>query len=615
MLGPTAAMAAPPQIGATWSTAVAATSAVLHAEIDPVEGSAKYHFEVISEAAYQANLSGGKDGFAGALSVPTPEGTVGSSPITVQALVSSGLAAETAYRYRAFAKNPSPSGSAFGPVRTFVTRGFDGALKMLDNRGWEMVSPVDKNGGAIQGAGANAGGDVLQAAAGGESATFSSASSFSDGGEGAPIASQYISRRGAGDWSTENVTAPLFAGGYGENPNGVPYRIFSSDLTRGLLSGVPYPPLAGTGAPAGYLDYYLRDNLVGTFDALIDSADVAGLSLPPPNFELELAGTSSDLGHIVLSSCSALTEAATEIPNGPEHCAASSPNLYEWSPVAGLELINQLPGDSTGTPGASLAASSGTVSADGSEVYWTQGGNLYLREDGAATVQVDQSAGGGGAFQTATPDGSIAFFLKGEHLYRYDTATHTATDLTPGGGVQGMLGASASGAYTYFLTSAGLFLSHNGSNTEIAAAADPSNLPPSTGTARVSADGTRLAFISSAPLTDFENIDKDTHEPDSEIFVYDAAANGGAGLLMCASCNPTNERPAGPSSIPGAVANGQGKGPPASTSPAPCPPTGGGSSSTPKTCSPSRTRTPIATSTSGRHPERGAARNPPAASS
>ena len=72
-----------------------------------------------------------------------------------------------------------------------------------------MVSPVDKNGGAIQGFGQNFGGGVLQAAAGGDGAvTYSSASSFGDGAQGAPAASQYLSRRGAGGWSTENITAP-----------------------------------------------------------------------------------------------------------------------------------------------------------------------------------------------------------------------------------------------------------------------------------------------------------------------------------------------------------------------------------------------------------------------
>ena len=44
--------------------------------------------------------------------------------------------------------------------------------------------------------------------------------------------------------------------------------------------------------------------------------------------------------------------------------------------------------------------------------------------------------------------------------------------------------------------------------------------------------------------------------PATEVYLYDADTKA----LACASCNPTGERPRGPSSIPGAVANGQGVG-------------------------------------------------------
>jgi hypothetical protein len=96
------------------------------------------------------------------------------------------------------------------------------SLQLLDNRGWEMVSPVEKNGGEIQGFGAIAGGGLLQGAANGNSASFSSTSSFGAGAEGAPVASQYISRRGAGGWSTENVTLPTLSGAYARNPSAFP---------------------------------------------------------------------------------------------------------------------------------------------------------------------------------------------------------------------------------------------------------------------------------------------------------------------------------------------------------------------------------------------------------
>ena len=63
-------------------------------------------------------------------------------------------------------------------------------------RGWEMVSPVDKNGGSIQNFGQTFGGGVFQAAAQGAQFTYTSASSFANP-TGAPGSGQYVSRRGA----------------------------------------------------------------------------------------------------------------------------------------------------------------------------------------------------------------------------------------------------------------------------------------------------------------------------------------------------------------------------------------------------------------------------------
>src|SRR5207344_1893060 len=114
-----------------------------------------------------------------------------------------------------------------------------------------------------------------------------------------------------------------------------------------------------------------------------------------------------------------------------------------------------------GTPGAALAAEAGAISSDGSRVYWTAAGNLYLRE-GGQTVQVDEAQGGGGTFETASADGSVAFFSKGGHLYRYLAAAKTSTDLTPGGGVTGVLGASSNGSHVYYLAGTGVALWHDG---------------------------------------------------------------------------------------------------------------------------------------------------------
>ena len=417
------------------------------------------------------------------------------------------------------------------------------SLSLLDGRGWEMVSPVEKNGGEVAAPGALFGGGVLQASADGEAASFSSASSFAEEAQGAPVASQYISRRTVSGWTTEDATLPSFPGAYGEDPAGVPYRLFSEDLARALILNGS----ACAEAPGCPRSYSLRQ-----------SADGA-LALSPEAPDLRFVGASPDLGHVVFSSCRALTANATEVPDGKDGCEASATNLYQWDGTQ-LSLINVLPGQSKGTPGALLAAAGSAVSTDGSRVYFTlvEDGALYLAEAGKEAKLIPGTTGGGAAFQSATPDGSLAFFTKGSHLYRYEATANTATDLTLGGEVQGVFGAAEDGSRVYYLSATGLFLWHSGTTTKVATTADASNYPPSTGAARVSADGTHLAFLSKAPLTGYDNTDRNTGEADSEVFLFDATANGGAGQLSCASCRRDGTRPEGPSTIPGAVANGAG---------------------------------------------------------
>jgi hypothetical protein len=560
----------PPQIPAAWATEVTSASVRLNAEINPSESATTYHFNYLTLAAYEANIKAGKDGFAGAFKAPTgvdPNIGGGSTPLFPAQSVT-GLKGEAAYRYRAVAKNGA--GTTPGPEHTFITQGGGGPLKLLDNRGWEMVSPVDKNGGEVQGLGPSAGASLLQAAPDGQAISFGSASSFGVEAGGAPAVSRYLSRRQPGSWSVENVSVPQLSGGYGEGPNADPYRLFSTDLAAALLSNgqrcrgaagscpVANPPLAGSGAPAGYRNYYLRQG--GGFQALLTATEIGGLALAPEDFELAFAGAAPDLGHVVLSSCAALTPEATEVPGTGGECDPAATNLYEWSAAAGLSLLNLLPGSGEGTPGAALAAPGGAVSADGSRVYWTDegSGNLYLRE-GSLTKQVDGApeVGGGGSFQTAGASGAVAFFTKAGHLYRYDAPGGTITDLTPGGEVEGVLGASADGSRVYYLTAAGLFLREGATTTPVAADADPANYPPATGTARVSPDGSRLAFLSKASLTGYDNVGQASREPESQVFLFDATP-GGPAALTCVSCNPTLGRPLGPSTIPGAVGGGEG---------------------------------------------------------
>ena len=570
--GASAAGAVAPTVNVAWSSAVFSSTARLHAEVNPNDESTSYHFKYITKAAYDANPVDNK--FNGASRIPAASNAfagAGVTPVNVLQLLSS-LQSDTVYRYRIEATNID--GTTIFPAgpdgfQTFVTfPGSSGAL-LPDGRGWELVSPVDKNGGQVDAPGMLAGGGVIQAAAQGSAITYGSAAAFGSGSVGAPSASQYIgSRAGANifGWPTQNISVPLFSGSYDTETDGVPYRLFSGDLARGLLlsgkhcrgddTGCPVanPPLGGTDAPAGYQNYYQREG--GAFQALLGAGDVASLNTDPADFALNLAGTSPNVLHAVLSTCAPIA------PGAADGCPADA-NLYKHS-AGSLTLING------GTPGARLAASAGAVSADGSRIYWvdTNTGDLWLR-DGGANEQVDGAAGGGGSFEVASADGSIAYFSKAGDLYRYNATGNSGVQLTSTGAIgalEGALGAASSGANLYFLTATGLYHCSNansaGANgcdaaSRVADDADASNHPAASGTARVSADGSKLLFLATTPLEDyagnvFDNADLNTRTPDSQVYLYDTSGS----RLTCVSCNPSNGRPVGPSSIPGATANG-----------------------------------------------------------
>jgi len=491
-------------VEASWVTDVTATGANLWAEINPNGVETKYRFEYIGQAGYEANLAAAppREGFFGATQAGEGESLSGSTPLTRFKHIS-GLKPVTTYHYRVV----TTVGPTIGPEHQLTTQASTLVFQLPDGRGWEMVSPVDKGGGAIGAPEALFGGGDFQAAEAGGAVTYGSATAFGDAA-GAPPVSQYVSRRSGSGWATENVSAPLDSGGYGDEPDGAPYRVFSGDLSRGLMLDGSRCAVAGSCPPT----YSLW--LGGPFQALPTAAGLA------------FAGASPDLHHVVFEA---------------------DAGLYEWSggPLVQLSAV----------PGAALAAPLGAISTDGSRVYFKAAGNLQLRE-GATTVPVDESVGGGGVFQAATPGGSVAFFTVGTSLYRFEVGAPVGAPIATG--VVGVLGASSDGSRVYYQDSGGLKLWHAGTTATVApgAAAQSSDYPPATGTARVSADGLHLAFLSKAELTGYDNADAGSGEPVPELYLYGPPVGGGAAALVCISCNPTGERPQGPSTIPGAPANG-----------------------------------------------------------
>jgi hypothetical protein len=494
-------------------TEVTATSARLRAKVDPEGAATTYRFEYLTEAAYEANRKANPkgDGFEGASPAPLSGAAAigsGSSPVAVAQHVGS-LAPLTAYRYRPVAS--SSAGTAIGPERVFATEAPTNASELLDDRAWEMVSPLDKGGGAIGAPGALFGGGDFQAAAGGGAATYGSATAFGEA-LGAPPVSQYLSTRGASGWSTANLSPAQESGAYGDEPDGAPFRLFSTDLTRALMLDPSRCAVEGTCPPS----YSLWE--AGAFASL------------PTSPGLALEGASPDLHHAVFGAAG---------------------GLYEWNGGA-LQAVSA-------APGATLAAPIGAISDDGSKVYFAEaeGGPLKLREMGGATKTLPETTGTGAAFQAASGTGEFAYYTVAGTLYRYEAKAATAKSIASG--VVGVLAVSGSGEDVYYQDAAALKRWHEGAVTTIVAGAGvaaPSDYPPATATARLSADGAHLAFLSAAEIPPFDNLDAKTELPDTELYLYGPPPGGGAPRLVCASCNPTGERPQGSTSIPGAQVNG-----------------------------------------------------------
>ena len=271
--------------------------------------------------------------------------------------------------------------------------------------------------------------------------------------------------------------------------------------------------------------------------------------------------------------------------------------------------VNVMPGAGRATspaPNVELGGGAGlnvleAISTDGSRVFWSSHGSLYVRENGTTTTEVDKSKegsgpSGGGEFWGASSDGSEVVFTDGSRLtpdatagdglrelYELDLNTGGLVDLSvdqhtregsadpDGADVRGVLGVSADGTYVYYVArgvladrngegqaplSGGenLYVSHGDVTSFIATlGSDDSNdwaAGPVSRTARVTPDGSHVSFMSDLSLTGYDNADAASEAPDQEVYLYDAATQ----RLVCASCDPSGARPLGASSIPGATA-------------------------------------------------------------
>jgi len=606
-VGAASASAAAPAISSTSVAAVTTTTAVLKAEINPEGEATTYRFEYgLADCSSNACTS-----------IPVPDGNVGSGSTVVKiSREVGGLQSDAKYHFRVVATNGS--GPAVGPDRTFTTYAIPSdssdcpnqefrvgpAANLPDCRAYEMVSPVDKNGGEIRtlcnwscwrtG--------LSQSAVDGDKITFASHLAFGDSAS-SPWSPQYIATRGSSGWSTHGISPPnagpgvqTFTGWLFNYTFEDEFHAFTPDLSEAVLLN-PNRVFA-PGAKEGLLNAYTRDNTNDTYTALT-TTEPAVVNEEESSLELTVGGYTPDGQHTLLTSEGKLT---------PDAAGGGKFQVYEAS-GGQLHLVSILPSGQA-NPNSSWAGGSGValpalneyvqhgmvmldhaISDDGSRVFWTSNddgffdGALYVRKNAEAAqsalngsnecteaakactlpVSLDSHA----RFWGASADGSKALFTAGQmgsgevSLALFDVDSGATTPIA--GKVVGVAGAADDLSRFYFVsreslaagaTAGGqnLYLYEEGELTFVAALSTGDigqegehaviNLVspfPRDRTSKVSPDGSRLAFMSNQSLTGYDNTDQVSGKADFEVFVFDA----GTKQLTCVSCNPSGARPVG----------------------------------------------------------------------
>jgi hypothetical protein len=536
-----------------------------------------YHYRVV------ATSSGGGPvrGVGGEVGVDGSEGTFTTFP--------AALPARTSCSNQGFRVGPSSG--------------------LPDCRAYEMVSPIDKNNGDIEALSNTAGFlTALNATSpDGGRMTYSSSRSFGSPA-GAPFTSQYLATRNPSEgWSNSAISAPIgpvfLKNFYLESQ----YKAFTPDLCQGWLITSPEAPIA-PGAPEGFNDLYRRRTCgAESYEALLRTTPAVSRN----EFNPEIQGFSADGTEGLVRVRAKLTSNAAAgvfqtyvSSSGELGLLCVLPNGTPWSEACSAGS------DATITEVPLLdryASITHALSEDGDRAYWTAteedtlraagrlqdgAGTIYLRENPAVaeesqgcieagkacTIPVSEPTSSGPArFLRASPDGARALYIvtggpKEGTLYRYEA----------GGGskqvarkVIGVAGASEDLSRVYFISEekiAGkgtngkpnLGLDEEGAKTFIATlsttdaeemgrAVSDANSAPVFHAAQASADGSSLAFISTASLTGQDNTDATSTLPcgskegvqegtcDSEVYVYRVGEED----ARCVSCTPTGAQARG----------------------------------------------------------------------
>lgn len=489
----------PPSIASEYAISVGSNEAMVGAQINPhFWADTTYYVQYGTAPCSETSCEG---------TVLAPGASLGGKAVgklvSTAGVPLSGLSPGTTYHYR-FVAQSSGGGPVYGAERTFTTfpasvgargvcpnsafrTGF-GAL-LANCRAYEMVSPVDKNGGdALSVGGTSRFSELNQGSLEGSRFTFSSKSAFA-GAESAPGANQYVSSRSSGDgWETTSISpqrANETPAGSATSRGQLAFRAFSDDLCQSWLTEDTGPMLA-PGAVPGFINVYRREGCGTVGYQALTTAEPAGQTRG--DYQPELQGLAAG------GDCAIFRANGNLVGE-----SSPSPTNYEVYERCGetLRLVSRLPSGSASNGNSSVGTAAagafingrettvdGAVSADGTVIYWASreptSTVLYVRIN-ADQPQSKISAGkctesakactypvsgqvlpaGIAQFWAGAADATEAYFTVGDfahglaRLYRFDLTTKLVTSPIAGE-VAGVLGASSDGSRLYFASNEAL---------------------------------------------------------------------------------------------------------------------------------------------------------------
>lgn len=403
---------------------VTADSATLRAVINPRRAETTYWFEYgrgdcsIPESA--------------CTSVPLGGESIGDGrkPVSVSQNIGD-LLPDTTYHYRVVAENSQGDNLAEEGDHTFRTQPGGLGFELIDSRAWEMVSPPDKHGALLEGS-LNA---QIQAAADGEGLIYSSRGPVEEEPEGnrGVEASTILAKRSSNVWSSKEINLPNEKVTELPVGNGGEYKLFSQDLSMGLVEPrTPFPLSPETTEKTPHL----RENTEPpVYTPLLTASNVTSGAkfggnpdkAVDPDERVEVVAATPDLSKVVLRA-----RAVPLVPDAP--ASAGDAGLYLWA-AGQLQPINLLPageggGFVAGRPqiGSGAASTRHAISDDGSLVFWSKdrpdesNNALYVRDvAGGVTGRIDDQSGAPPGtpfpvFQGASADGSVVFFSDSQQL-------------------------------------------------------------------------------------------------------------------------------------------------------------------------------------------------------